>query len=148
MNLSKFFRLSLVSIVLFLIFFVSNQKAFGENWIPKGTPVNGIEQFIDKDSVTEPSPSVKRVWRKFIIPAKFMITLRKESALSLTGYSSYSHSLSFWEVNCKNKTIKLLSYADYDKRGKMLDSHGYDNLEMASIIPGSFDERCYEAVCP
>jgi hypothetical protein len=148
MNLTKDFRLSLVLVVLVTIVFSSNQKAFGETWIPKGTPQNGIEQYIDKDRITEVSPSVKRVWRKFIIPAKVMIDLRKKSALPLTGYSSFSHSLSLWEINCKNKTTRILSYFDYDKKGIVLDSRGYDNLEMIPIIPGSFDERCYEAVCP
>jgi hypothetical protein len=148
MNQSKFFRLSLVSVVLFAIVFFSNHKAFGENWIANGTAKDGIEQLLDKDSITVVSPSVKRVMRKFIIPAKVMINLRKKYALSLTGYPAYSHSLSLWEINCNNKTIRILSYFDYDKKGTELDSHGYDNLEMIPIKPRSFDEQTFKAICP
>jgi hypothetical protein len=148
MNLHKIFRFFLVLVVLFLVFFITNQKTFGENWIPNGNTPGGIEQLLDKDSIKEVSRSVKTVMRKFIIPSQTMINLRKESSLPIKGYSNYSYSMSLWEINCKNKTIRLLVYYDYDKKGNQLDSHGYDNLNMIPIIPGSFDDYSYKVVCP
>jgi len=148
MNLSKSYKLILFPVFLFSLLFIPHQQTFGENWMPNGTAQEGIEQLLDKDSIKEVSPSIKTVMRKFIVPPKVMIKLRKESAFPITGYSNYSYSLSRWEIDCKNKTIRILSYHDYDKNGNQLDSRGYGNLDMIPIIPGSFDEKSYKVVCP
>jgi surface-adhesin protein E len=141
-------RLFFVSVVLLLSIFITNQKIFGENWIFLGNTEDGSMQFLDKDSITKVSPSVKRIWKKTITPLEVQLKIREQAGLPLKGYSSYSYTKSIWDINCKNRTHQFLYYVDVDQKGSILYSVKFDNPRMGFIVPGSMGELFYEAVCP
>ena len=141
MNLSKSF---LVLVVLFSIIFAFHQKAFGENWIIYSTSANGIKEYIDKDSVVIISSSVKRVWRKTIMPIEIFL---KVSGLPSEDYASYDHSISFNEIDCKKRTTKLLQLIHYGKNGSTIRSIKDPNPEPIFVVPGSVGEDFFKAIC-
>ena len=147
MKLYKFFKLLMVSFVLFLLIFITNQKIFGENWIIAGSE-EGTTQFFDKESITEVSPSAKRILTKSIIPLEVRLKQIENHGLPIIGYSFYSHTMSLWEINCNNQTYGVLYFIDYDKEGSEIDSFKFNNPEVDFIIPGSMVEKLCKAICP
>jgi hypothetical protein len=148
MKLSKVFRFFMVSVVLFLIIFFTNQKAFGENWIFLGYTENDVRQYYDKDSITILSPSVKKVWRKIVIPIEKKLYEKHKLGISTESYSSYSYDLDIFEVDCKDRILKMLYSSEYDKKGTIIDSKSLENPKTFFITPGSIGEGLYKAICP
>ena len=50
------------------------------------------------------------------------------------------------EINCVEKTIRLLSWINYDNRGGVIYSSS-SPLESDFIIPESMGEKLYKEVC-
>ncbi len=118
MNRSNFLRLFLISVVLLLNIFITNKKVFGENWILYGISDDfRTKHYYDKDSLTMISPSVKRVWEKKIPPVEYKLKEREEQGLPLTRYFSYNRTLMFLEINCSDRTVKLLIFRRLRRKG-------------------------------
>jgi hypothetical protein len=67
-------------------------------------------------------------------------------------YENLSHSITLWEINCREKKFRFLSLTHYSKENnpiyswKLLYSSDSPN-EWSSFTPGSLGERLYQAVC-
>jgi hypothetical protein len=140
----RFFLISLFSFFLFIL--ITNQRSFAENWVLHGKTGNGTIQFIDKDSITKLSSENIRIWLKAYHVMDELQNFRDKSVID-DKYSSYSHSIYLWEINCKMRTSKLLYFADYDKTDHTLNFQKYENSSFDYIIPGSVSESLYKKCC-
>lgn len=57
-------------------------------------------------------------------PAGRVETIKHRSNLRLPtdGYETFAFSLMAYEVNCGSQKFRLISFIDYDSRGKVLES--------------------------
>jgi len=105
------------------------------DWESIGLSVsNGVEIFIDRDSIVKKGDSV-RIWIK-----------------ANTSKESYKSSRTFVEYKCKEKEVELLemtTFDDFDFKGAM-KSYKYDASDPNRkhyIAPNSFDEEIHRRVC-
>ena len=149
MNRSNFLRLFLVLVVLLSSIFITNKNIFSANWVFLGQVApDKTDFYYDKASITVLSSDIKKVWLKFVFPIKKIIEERKNFGFPLTGFSSYSHSLSLAEIDCKKQKYRGLNLITYSKNGAILESINTEGSKPESIPPGSMIERLHKAICP
>ncbi|MGA3083596.1 MAG: surface-adhesin E family protein [Thermodesulfobacteriota bacterium] len=149
MKRSTFLKLFLVSVVLLLSIFITNNKVFSENWVFFATRTsNNVDFYYDKDDIMNLSPEIKRVWTKYSEPLKEMLEHRIKIGASISDFSSYAYTLDFLEIDCKKKQYEIINYTHYSKDGETLDSSEKENLKPESIRPGSIMEGLHKAICP
>lgn len=148
MNGKKINKLIFIAVVFAMGFFLPNEKVMGQNWVLVGRWSNNSEIYIDSNSITKISPTNKRIWTKVIIPSEEMVRLRIEQNLPTTRYSSFSHSLVYYEMNCVEKSHIILKIIDYDNGGNAWENFNIKDTSNQFMVPGSILEKVYKAVCP
>lgn len=83
--------------------------------------------------------NIKKFWVK-MIPSK----------KSLKGYKLPTYEMqSLLRADCKNKTLDILGYVSYDKKGKVLDKEFFSEWEVKRmpIVPGSVGKKILDIAC-
>jgi hypothetical protein len=64
--------------------------------------------------------------------------------------ASESYSLKRFRLDCRNETVVLLYWGEYDDKGVVIDSNTLTTYEQKSspVVPGSIGMSLYEAICP
>ncbi len=64
-------------------------------------------------------------------------------------YAKFSHTLTMYELDCRNDKIKSLSYIDYDDDGNVLSSVDQtdSNVKWRAVIPDSRGEEIFQFFC-
>lgn len=57
------------------------------------------------------------------------------------------YALHEYRFNCLNKTVSLISYYSYGKKGKVLFSRNYPYPKVKPVVPESSGEAMHEAAC-
>jgi hypothetical protein len=93
-----------------------------------------------------------KVWTKRNIKSEKgrerQISENKRSGFSTTGYEDYEYSLFLNEINCSEKTFRILSEADYTKEGNILAKSEMPYAVWKPIAPDSENELLHKTVCP
>lgn len=88
--------------------------------------------FYDRSRVTIPRRGIVRVWtRKTNNPPKRLV----------------SESLSLFEINCAENTIRSLSYVAYDKDGSIISSESETNAKWSFNVPESIGDELWYVLC-
>jgi hypothetical protein len=106
--------------------------------------------FYDRESISHPSPNITGVWGKHVLRSE---AARQKTIAELTktdpktDYSTYSHTLVLFEINCDTGKGRLLSLKHHGSQGTVLISHNDPEAEWNQIPPGAPIDHLYKAVC-
>lgn len=92
-----------------------------------------------------------KVWTKRSIKNDMGRTLQlqehKRLGLSVKGYENYQHTLSLKELNCRDKTVRLLLEADYTEDGNILGKEETPYAALKPVAPESNDDLLHKTLC-
>jgi hypothetical protein len=136
--------------ILLMIMVSLPSICFSEQPNPKIWEPLGYNLFYNKKIITKAS-GVLLVWTYKAVTddarAKRIEEVKKYDLEKSVKYQNYHHEADLWEIDCKNRLIKMEEFIDFDKNGMVLDRYRYNNSELESIIPNSGGERLYQNVC-
>ncbi len=107
--------------------------------------------FYNTKSISKAQNGFVKVWVKsksLDEPAGRVETIKHRSNLRLPtdGYENFAFSLMAYEVNCGSQKFRLISFIDYDSRGKVLESDEFEG-KWSEPIPESIGEGILEFAC-
>ena len=108
-------RLGVILFIIGLIIF-SNIEIWGADWKLFRNTEETIE-FYDTQSVSFSSENILKVHVKFEFTDKGLFDMVKKFGKS---FEHLNHQISIEEINCADKTFRLLSVAYYSRRGRVL----------------------------
>lgn len=108
------------------------RPAIAATWYATGFGSEETRHYFDADSV-EKSRDIVSLWTK-------AVQTRKASE-----NGSWASAIR-WRINCKRRTIQVLSYSLYDSNGKFLRSGDEPGRE-TNIVPDSFGEGLSKMSC-
>lgn len=76
-----------------------------------------------------------------------LFNYRKKRGFEISGYSEFSHSLRVYEVDCKNRRLRITAVVDYNKRGSALESLELESGNWANLSPDSLADSLASTVC-
>ncbi len=133
-----------------LIFLYFNTEVKGADWKVLGK-TNEFNYYYDVESITHPSKDIIRVQVKNTsINNKgkdLVLRAAKEDGRSTKGYENYAHGITVHEIKCSSKMARIISFADYNNKNKVLASHTFRNPEWQSINPNGIGDLLYKEVC-
>lgn len=104
--------------------------------------------FYDKTTIKKHTHSIVRVWQRIEVKdVSAHIDKRKEDLMSAKGYDKFSHSITLSEYDCSNNAVALVSAAEYDINGNVLNSYDIEKRKFSTIIPDSIASALIEVVC-
>jgi hypothetical protein len=139
-------KLSIIGAIGLLI--LGCPEAWGADWMFYGG-TDKYSCFYDMKSISHPSENMIEVSEKQNYTSKGVNFMVGELGKK---YEPLSHSITVWQINCRNKKFRFLSLEHYSKDGKPIYSWKvlYSSLpseEWSPFIPGSLGERLYRSVC-
>jgi hypothetical protein len=158
----KMIRLNLYLILICLIFLIGvDKRANGAAWFPYASSNEGSFEF-DLESLISSAPNVIKVWTKEKLDPQYQAKILKKgydegghpqagSIVAKQYIEKYKFSKKYWEIDCKDRTSKILQIHDYDKNDEIF--HSTDALflgiaKSTSIVPETIMEALYKMVCP
>ena len=93
--------------------------------------------------------NVVQVWGKRVFSdegRKEFIRDRVNNELSILGMEKLENFTSLYEINCNEKTDRVLSVVVYDTDGKIVSS-SFDETKWESIVPNSIGDSFLNKVC-
>jgi hypothetical protein len=117
-------------------------EVWGADWKFYGATENYLNYY-DAQSITPPSKNIVRVWIRMSYTEKGVIEWVMDFGKK---YENLSHSITFSEINCIEKTIRSLSVTHYDNKGGAIYSDS-SPTKLFFIISESVGENLYKEVC-
>ncbi len=151
-------RKGMVSMRLFLnklinmgaigLLIVGCPDAWGADWMFYGG-TDKYSCFYDVKSISHPSENIVEVSEKQNHTSKGVNFMVGELGKK---YEPLSHSITVWQINCRDKKFRFLSLVHYSKEGKAIYSwkvlySSPPSEEWSPFITGSLGERLCRAVC-
>jgi hypothetical protein len=134
------------------MFFLVSQANAAE-WVSIGESTLDTEWFYDRETLTEPSRDIMKVWTKQVFfdeGRKKNIQTRISDKLPVDRYDLLSHSLLSWEINCSRRERRLTTLGKYFPDGVILASYTIKlqpSEGWSPLTPGSIGEAMYKTVC-
>ncbi len=129
----------------------SNSAVETSDWVKYGKQNNGTVHFYKKGGVAKDSDgNILKIFNKWVFSNKEVsnaIQYRRENRLSTRGYDKLSHMIYLSEIDCQNQSERMIYLYLYDKDGKSLYSHAYNDPEWNYIETDSNAEALLKAVC-
>jgi hypothetical protein len=140
---------SLIHVVIIMLFVLMLAFKGKHNWKPLPTAENlnkDDQVYYDSDSIIQKSNNVQITTK--IVPGKktvhdLTIVFKRKYGLN---YERLKYSVQIKEVNCKEKKLRLLSFADFDIEDKRINSRD-EPTKWAGFPPDSLDQQIYNVVC-
>jgi hypothetical protein len=127
-----------------------NEEEISDEWIFYGKTDLG-NYYYDKSSVTKVSSQIIKVLfkRKYSKVGKdLLIKLMKDNNVSISGWGKLDYETNLLELNCGNKTSKLIRNVQYDDGNEGLNDIEFLDPPIQQTRPGSLDEELLRRVCP
>ncbi len=104
------------------------------------------QSYYNADRITRPSKNIVRVWVRWNFTEKGVKDMVRNVGEKL---EKLEYSISLNEINCAEKTNRLLSSLYYDNNGKMIYSISSSKLptEWLFIVPESNADNLYKKIC-
>lgn len=155
-------------ITKYLVVFVALFCFFGDAsaavWKQYATN-NAYDYFFDAEDMRYPNTFISiltlkvargdlvRVWSKKSAKGQLgrdaQMALNNRQGVTTAGYEAFGHSISQKEIQCNDKTVKVLSETDYTDTGFRLT--GFSTLpeyaRFQKIVPDTEDDALYKVVC-
>ncbi len=130
------------------------------DWVHYGNNALGDNYYYNKVKIKYYPTNFVRVWNKQIYSVEgrkqYLNTLIKkglpENDLLKKGYDRLEYTNTLWEINCKNKTLKLCSLIYYSEGGLVIEQFDYESLfgnliGHSHISPESAEDSLFDKVC-
>jgi hypothetical protein len=142
----------MAGIACVLLLSCSDKKTGGnaDRWINYGTTEDGSQKYYDKQSITQISSTIVKVWDKGKLSPSakdIIIERRKRSNLAVDGWDKLDTVILVREIDCMNNTSKIIRVEDYNDRGKMFYESDFPNAKPEPIPSGSMNELLLKQVC-
>jgi hypothetical protein len=100
--------------------------------------------YYDTEEIAYPSKDIVKVSTKWVYTEK---GIKNAKEIFGENYENLSYSIKSYEMNCKDKTSRIVSITDYNKDGSVIPSDSKTNAEWSRISPESVLESLYKMVC-
>ncbi len=139
---SLFLKLGVVLIGLVIFGYA---EAWGADWRLYDSN-NLRKSYYNADNITHPSKDIVRVWVRWTFTEKGVMDMVRSVGNKL---EKLEYSISLNEINCREKTNRLLSSLYYDNNGKMIYSLSSSKLptEWLFVVPESNADNLYKKIC-
>ncbi len=138
----KSLSVRLVGVLIIGLLIFGHVEAWGADWRYLGKNEQG-KSFYDTESITRPFKNVVRVLARWEYNQNGVSEIVKKLGKK---YEGINYTISVEEINCSDKKKRILSLTDYSKEGKIIFSSS-NGSEWENIIPGTYFESLYKAVC-
>ncbi|WP_291492381.1 surface-adhesin E family protein [Desulfurella sp.] len=103
----------------------------------------------DKDDIQQVYGSVFKVWTNWYGEKvkNTEIELGVRDGLPVKAFDNFSHTTVLYYIDCDNQTYKIISSADYDTDGNVINSHDNQGDSYSPIVPDTLGDALYKAVC-
>ena len=107
--------------------------------------------FYNTKSISKAQNGFTKVWVKSRYLDKSAgrvetIKNRSDQNLPTNGYENFAYTLLAYEVNCGSQQFRLVSFFDYDDRGKVLESDEFEG-KWSDPVPESIGKGILEFAC-
>lgn len=147
------FSLLTAGMVCLLLISCSDRNSGGkaDRWVHYGTSPDGSQKHYDRQSITTVSPKVVKVWDRTLLSTDArnkVIEVRKRTQLPVDGWDKLNSVRVLREMDCDNRTYKLIRVEDNNERGGTIYEENYQNPKAVTIPPGTLTESLLKEVCP
>jgi hypothetical protein len=121
-----------------------------DRWVNYGTTSDGGQKYYDRQTITKISPKVIQVWDRLKVSPDGIAKIlerRKAENLPVEGWDKLDLVVILREIDCTNKTNKMIKIEDYNDQGKKIYAADFPNRPADPIPPGSIFESLSNAVC-
>ena len=152
MTRNRMFLIMMAGIVCVLLVSCSDKKTgeHADRWVNYGTTGDGSQKYYDKQSMTQISPNVVKVWDKGKLSRDAkdkIIERRKQENLPVDGWDKLDNVVLVREIDCAKKTSTTTRIEDYDDTGKKFHESDFPNARPEQIPSGSMNELLLKKVC-
>ena len=133
----------LLSSLLAISILFGYSVVWGADW-KQVRSTNSATLYYDTEEITHPTKDIVKVLTKWDYTEKGI-----KNAKEIFGekYENLSYSIKSYEINCKDKTSRILSITDYNKDGTVISSDSKTNPEWSRISPETVLESLSKMVC-
>ena len=138
--------MNIVACVVFITLVATRAEiACAADW--QNVPGNSVKADLSRIEVRKDGS--RRVWQRYTLDPTIVARLQADlrSRGSAVNYDGYAYSVALWEYHCKDRLIGVVSTADYDGSGRVVNSSETDPPERQRAIPESDGENTLEFVC-
>jgi len=132
-----------LSLLLTISIFFGYSVVWGADWKQVRSTGSAI-LYYDTEEITYPSKDVVKVLTKWAYTEK---GIKNAQEIFGKNYGNLGYSTKSYEINCKDKTSRILSITDYNKDGTVILSNSKTNAEWSRISPESVLDSLYKMVC-
>lgn len=128
--------MKIIGLILIGLWAFNAPKALAQDWRYFADSSRGTVFYYDNSSIRVASDRNVMVWTK------------QDESENKTAPENYS--LNRFRLDCRNETVTLLYWGNYDQKGNVIASSTVPTYQQKTspIVPGSTGMSLYEAVCP
>jgi hypothetical protein len=131
----------------FLGFFISHYYENNKDeWIPViNSPNKNI--YYNPSRIIHTRNNNVRIWLKLTGESAKddAIKFGAEHNIPAESYNNWAYDIELWEYNCKNQTVRVVSYASYSTTNSIYSDNTISSF--SPVIPGTIGEDVYKIVC-
>ncbi len=152
MRRNGIFLMVIAGVICIILVSCSNKKTDGktDRWVHYATTPDGSQKHYDKHTITTVSPKVVKVWdRAKLSPdaRNKVIEQRKRSQLPTDGWDKLDNVRLLREIDCANRTQKIIRVEDYNENGGIIFETDYPNPKVENVPSGTMLESLLQEVC-
>ena len=117
------------------------------NWVKHYTDANGD---VISYKIENKIKNVVQVWVKRVLTdegEKVFIQDSRNNGLPTEGWSRLEHFTSLYEIDCQEKSGRVLSVVIYDKEGKIVYASSFGEPKWEYMVPDSIGDSFRKKVC-
>jgi len=142
---------SVISLSFFIIVLFVTPVIGSSEWVDYGRNKDGDVYFYMKINIDKGKGKyIVQVWDKqlyFDKGREKIIQIVKKMGWPTEEWNKIEDVMSFYEIDCKKKGIRKISYIFFDTSGNSVYSRSYDNLKWVFIPPDTMLDILQKKVC-
>ena len=147
-NFRSVFFLFILAIT-FIVFLIHVQSVLAADW-DVFFKNNLHTSYYDSKSVMEIKQSRMEILVKLVYTTKGkedMINNRRRAGLPIEDFENHAHVKFLFEIDCKEKTSRILRGDHYKRTGQVFRSFSTPNRPMADVSKDPGTDALYETIC-
>lgn len=132
-----------LSLLLTISISLGYSTAWGADW-KQVRSTNSATLYYDTEEITHPTKDIVKVLTKWAYTEK---GIKNAKEIFGKNYENLSYSIKSYEINCKDKTSRILLITDYNKDGTVISSDSKTNPEWSRISSETVLESLSKMVC-
>lgn len=131
-------------LIVVLLATVGSPMAWAEDW----RPIPKTNSTFDASSITRVSPSVLRVWERYVLINEALDYARRKELAD--EYRDYSYSIALRQIDCSKRTHGFVSIHNFNSRGAPTGPSTnvkVADIEMNPAVPGTNAAALIATVC-